>query len=281
MTGGDGPPPAVLTVERVTLHYGGLAALAEVNLAVHAGQVDGLIGPNGAGKTSLFDVITGLVRPDGGRVLLDGRDLTRLKPAARARRGIARTFQRLELFSSLTVRENIQVAAETARPAGRLGGRSAAALTDRQLDRTGLRRVAGARVDTLPTGVARLVELARALACEPRVLLVDEPASGLDPAESHELSSLLRSLAGDGLAVLLVEHDVELVLRTCTTLSVLDRGRVIAHGAPEEVRQMPAVQEAYLGSGAAPEAGTPEVSRKTSGDLAASDQVRAARGSTR
>jgi len=236
-----------LQVEGVTLYYGGLAALANVDLAVHYGQIDALIGPNGAGKTSLFDVVTGLTKPSRGRVMLAGEDVTRRHPAARARLGIARTFQRLELFSSLTVRENIQVAAEAARSLGKAGARGARALVDDQLQRTGLASLADARVDTLSTGTGRLVELARALATEPRVLLLDEPASGLDPSESSALIALLTLLAADGLAVLLVEHDVELVMATAATLTVLDRGRVLATGDPEQVRGLPEVQAAYLG----------------------------------
>jgi len=242
--GGD----AALSVEGVHLRYGGLAALSGVALEVRAGQVSGLIGPNGAGKTSLFDVVTGLTRPNSGRVLLGGHDVTRKSPTRRARLGLARTFQRLELFGSLTVRENIQVAAEAALPFWHIGARSAEALADSQIERTGLEQVANARVDTLPTGSARLVEVARALATLPTVLLLDEPASGLDPGETAELAELLVRLAKEGLAVLLVEHDVDLVMRTCSTLTVLDRGRVIANGAPPEVRDLPIVQEAYLGT---------------------------------
>jgi len=238
----------VLTVEGVGLRYGGLVALRGVDMTVHRGHVDGLIGPNGAGKTSLFNVITGLTRPTEGQVFLEGHDITRHSPTRRARLGIARTFQRLELFSSLTVRENVQVAEEAPRGVGRRGAQSAEALVTEQLERTGLMSVASARVDTLPTGTARIVELARALATEPRVLLLDEPASGLDPQETMALARLVESLAAEGLAVLLVEHDVDLVMRTCSTLTVLDRGRVIASGAPDAVQKMAIVQEAYLGS---------------------------------
>jgi len=236
-----------LVVEGVELRYGGLTALRGVDLTVHHGQVDGLIGPNGAGKTSLFDVVTGLTRPTQGRILLDGHDITSKSATRRARLGLARTFQRLELFSSLTVRENIQVAAEATRSLGRTGSRSAEAFTTAQLARTGLTPVASVRVDTLPTGIARIVEVARALASEPTVLLLDEPASGLDPPESEALARLLDTLAADGLAVLLVEHDVDLVIRTCATLTVLDRGRVIASGDPGDVQRSAAVQQAYLG----------------------------------
>jgi branched-chain amino acid transport system ATP-binding protein len=246
-----GGASVALQVDDVTLSYGGLIALSKVELAVHYGHVDALIGPNGAGKTSLFDVVTGLTRPSTGRVSLDGVDVTRRGASARARLGIARTFQRLELFSSLTVRENVQVAAEAAQPFGRAGARRARAVTAQQLERTGLAAWAGARVDTLSTGTGRLVELARALASEPKVLLLDEPASGLDRSETAALADLLAALASDGLGVLLVEHDFELVMAAATTLTVLDRGKVVATGDPEKVRSTPAVQAAYLGPGVA------------------------------
>jgi len=242
-----------LELSSVRLAYGGLVALAGVDLTVHAGRVSGLIGPNGAGKTSLFDVVTGVTRPSAGRVLLHGRDVTRSRPASRARLGLARTFQRLELFSSLTVRENVAVAAEAAGPV-RLRPTpwhhvesQARRVVDEQLARVGLSAHASARVDTLSTGTARLVEVARALATRPTVLLLDEPASGLDPSETDRLASLLLALAADGIAVLLVEHDVELVMRVCSEIVVLDRGSVLAAGLPSVVRQQPAVVEAYLG----------------------------------
>jgi branched-chain amino acid transport system ATP-binding protein len=222
-------------------------------MSVRAGAITGLIGPNGAGKTSLFDVVTGLTHPSAGRVLLHGRDVTRARPARRARLGLGRTFQRLELFSSLTVAENIAVAAEAAHRAhlhrrlGHLVLSDASAVVERQLERVGLADVASARVETLSTGTARLVEVARALAAEPSILLLDEPASGLDGAETDRLANLLLELIGDGIAVLLVEHDVELVMRVCSEVIVLDRGSVLAIGTPESVRQQPAVREAYLG----------------------------------
>jgi branched-chain amino acid transport system ATP-binding protein len=250
---GPHPEPAALELRAIHLAYGGLVALADVDLTVRAAAVTGLIGPNGAGKTSLFDVATGLTRPSGGRVFVHGHDVTRSRPASRARLGLGRTFQRLELFSSLTVRENVAVAAEAAHRARmRLNGwhlveSEASTIVDRQLERVGLTESASARVDTLSTGTARLVEVARALAAEPTVLLLDEPASGLDPAESDRLATLLLGLAADGIAVLLVEHDVELVMRVCSEVVVLDRGSVLAIGPPAAVRQQPEVLEAYLG----------------------------------
>ncbi|HXY43270.1 MAG TPA: ABC transporter ATP-binding protein [Acidimicrobiales bacterium] len=251
--GASGPGQAALELESVGLAYGGLVALSGVDLSVQAGRITGLIGPNGAGKTSLFDVVTGLTRPSAGRVLLHGRDITRSRPATRARLGLGRTFQRLELFSSLTVLENVAVAAEAADPARlrprrwRLLESDASAIVDQQLERVGLTASASARVDTLSTGTARLVEVARALAARPTVLLLDEPASGLDPTETDRLGAVLVSLAADGIAVLLVEHDVELVMRISSEVVVLDRGAVLAAGSPAAVHQRREVVEAYLG----------------------------------
>ncbi len=238
----------LLSIEGVTVTFGGLQALSEVRLDVDAGRVAGLIGPNGAGKTTLFNVICGLQAPTRGRVVLDGRDLTGLHAHKRARRGIARTFQQLEVFGSLTARENVLVAAEIR--AGWARDRSnPAAVTDEILDRVGLRVAADERVDAIPTGLARLVEVGRALATKPRVLLLDEPSSGLDESESETFGQLLLGLAADGLGVLLVEHDMALVMRTCEHIDVLDFGQVIASGPPDAIRSNPTVQAAYLGEG--------------------------------
>jgi branched-chain amino acid transport system ATP-binding protein len=236
----------VLAVEGIDVRFGGLAALDAVDLHADAGQVTGLIGPNGAGKTTLFNVITGLQTPTGGRVLLDGADITTRKPHERARLGIARTFQRLEVFGSLTARENVMVAADSRRAwsGEKLDSRRVA---DEILDRVGLLDVADEPVDAMPTGLARLVELARALAARPRLLLLDEPGSGLDQHETDDLAALLVALAADGIAILLVEHDVELVMRLCAEIFVLDFGRLIARGTPGDIRANRAVQAAYLG----------------------------------
>ena len=239
---------ALLEVRGVEVRFGGRHALRGVDLGVEAGRITGLIGPNGAGKTTLFDVVTGLRDPDAGSVVLDGRDVTRLPPHRRARLGLARTFQRLEVFGSLSARDNIRAAAEIAgrRPGG--AARSAAAEADAIVARLGLTDVAGERADALPTGSARLVELGRALATRPRVLLLDEPASGLDDAESVALGGLLVELAAAGTAVLLVEHDVGLVMRVCEKVHVLDAGAILAVGTPVAVQADPAVLAAYLGT---------------------------------
>ena len=238
---------ADLVAEKVVVRFGGIQALNEVDLTVTAGRVHGLIGPNGAGKTTLFNVINGLQPPTRGRVRFDGVDITRCSPHVRARRGIARTFQRLELFDSLTVRENVQMAAETQRrrlPAGS----SPSTLAERLLAVVGLDQVADAPTDSLPTGLARLVELARAMATSPSVLLLDEPSAGLDREETAALGRILVALAADGMAVLLVEHDMSLVMGISDQVTVLHYGETIATGDPAAVKSDPAVQAAYLGA---------------------------------
>jgi len=233
----------------ISVQFGGLQALSDVDLDVEAGSITGLIGPNGAGKTTMFNVICGLQPTTTGRVTYDGKDVTGLKTHERARLGIARTFQRLEVFGSLTARENILVGAEI-RARWSKDKVDAHAVTEEVLDRVEIRRVQDHRVDTMPTGLARLVELGRALAAAPKLLLLDEPSSGLSEEETVFFAALLRSLTAEGLGILLVEHDVELVMDVCTRIHVLDFGRKIAAGTPKEVQQDKAVQAAYLGAGA-------------------------------
>jgi branched-chain amino acid transport system ATP-binding protein len=241
-----------LEVRGVCVRFGGVAALDEVSLEVPDGSITGLIGPNGAGKTTLFDVITGVRKPSRGDVTFNGRNLRGVSPYRRSRLGLGRTFQRLELFGTLTVRENVRVAASVGRrrAARSSGGRheSVDDVTDRLLRRVHLEAVAEARADTLPTGTGRLVELARALAVHPTALLLDEPASGQNPDETSRFASMLRSLSADGLAVLLVEHDMDLVMSVCDTVFVLVQGTILCSGTPGEVQRNPAVAEAYLGS---------------------------------
>jgi branched-chain amino acid transport system ATP-binding protein len=244
---------AELSVEAVTVRFRGNVAVNGVDLTAEPGCITGLIGPNGAGKTTLFNVITGLQQPTAGRVRLDGRDITKLPPFKRARRGIGRTFQRLELFSMLTARENIRVAADIHR--GWSSRRdSPDEVADAIIDRIGLTDVAEIRVDALPTGQGRLVELGRALATQPSVLLLDEPAAGQDESETERFATLLRALAEEGMAVLLVEHDVSLVMDVCTRIHVLDFGEIIAVGAPDQIRVNDAVLAAYLGTPVEPSA---------------------------
>ena len=238
---------AILRTEDVVVRFGVLEAVSHASIEVVEGRVTGLIGPNGAGKTTCFNVITGLQEPTSGRVLFDGRDITNKNPYKRARMGIARTFQKLEVFGSLSARENILVAAEQRKTWDR-SGFDPAVVCDEILERTGLTDVSEFMVGTLPTGTARLVEFARALASNPKVLLLDEPSSGLNEEETAEMASLLRTFVADGLAVLLVEHDMSFVMGTCEYIHVLDFGKIIATGTPEEVQADPVVQAAYLGT---------------------------------
>lgn len=238
----------LLQVEEVAVRFGGLQALRGVNVEAGQGTVTGLIGPNGAGKTTLFNVICGYQAPTAGRVLVDGRDISGLAPHRRARLGIARTFQRLETFGSLTARDNIRVAAEVRRRYSRERVDIEAA-TDEILDLVGLRAVADEQVDAMPTGLARLVELGRALATRPRLLLLDEPSSGLDENESEDFGRLLLRLAAGGMGVLLVEHDIDLVMAACSNIFVLDFGAILAWGTPAEIQRNEAVRAAYLGVG--------------------------------
>ena len=249
-----------LRVEDVAVRFGGLNALDGVFLEVPPATIVGLIGPNGAGKTTLFNCVTGVLRPTSGRVELFGQDVTDWPAHTRARLGVGRTFQRLELFGSLTVRENLIVAAEA--QAGRGGVVSdllalppsvetrAEALerAGAVLERVGIAEYADAVAADLPIGLARLVELGRALSTEPRLLLLDEPSSGLRAAESARLATLLREARdGEGLSSLVVEHDMGFVLELCEHVYVLDFGRLLAEGSPAEIRRSPVVQSAYLG----------------------------------
>jgi branched-chain amino acid transport system ATP-binding protein len=243
--------PAALVVSEVSVRFGGLQALNAVSLEVAQGEVHGLIGPNGAGKTTLFNVITGLQRPTHGRVRLGDHDVTGAKPHVRSRRGLGRTFQRLELFGTLSARENVQMAAEVQR--NKLtNGRTPIEEAEFQLERVGILHIADEPTDSLPTGLARLVEMARALATSPTVLLLDEPSSGLNAEETHGLGEVLQQLASEGMGVLLVEHDMALVMAICSRVDVLDNGQIIARGNPASVRANPVVQEAYLGAESEP-----------------------------
>jgi branched-chain amino acid transport system ATP-binding protein len=240
-----------LDVQDVTVRFGGVTAVNNATVTADGGHVTALIGPNGAGKTTLFNVITGLQKPTEGKVFLDGNDLTHTPTHQRARHGIARTFQRLEAFGSLTVTENIRVAADAAARRSRRGGArtkaNPGAVTRELVARIGLERYADAPADAVPTGIARLLELARALAIDPDLLLLDEPSSGLSESETEAFGDLLRELAGQGRAVLIVEHDMPLIMRISDRIHVLDRGVLIASGTPSEIQADPAVRKAYLG----------------------------------
>ena len=246
----------LLQAEEITVRFGGHVALAEVSVDAEAGIVTGLIGPNGAGKTTCFNVLSGLLKPDAGRVMFDGDEISDVPAFKRGRLGIARTFQRIEVFGSLTVYENVLVAAEIRKrwargPSDGDGDADPRQESEELVDLVGLRDVARERVDSIPTGLARLTELARSLATRPRLILLDEPSSGLDDAESDAFGELLLRLTDEGLAILLVEHDIDLVMQVCARIHVLEFGQIIAVGNPPEIQRNPQVQAAYLGTGAA------------------------------
>jgi branched-chain amino acid transport system ATP-binding protein len=230
----------LLAVDKVTRRFGGVVALDRVTFEVRPGEIVGLIGPNGAGKTTVFNVITRLYTPDSGEIMFDGESLLRTKPHRVIRRGIARTFQNLALFPTMSILENVRVGGH-----GRSGGRDALEL----LDYVGLANMAHRPAAGLPFGTLKRIEIARALASAPRLLLLDEPAAGLNHEEVEYLGQFLRRLQTDfDLTLLLVEHHMNLVMGISDRVYVLDFGRVIAEGTPREVQKNAAVIEAYLGT---------------------------------
>jgi branched-chain amino acid transport system ATP-binding protein len=245
---------ALLQAQDVTVTYGGVHANEGVNLTVEEGRFVGLIGANGAGKTTFIDAITGLASIAAGSVIFDGVDITTAAPEERARRGLVRTFQALELFDDLTVRDNLLVMCENPRwwslPADVLR-RKRPAYVDEQtqwaLSRLGVEHLAERLPEDLSHGQRKIIGVARALAARPKLVLLDEPAAGLDAHESRDLSKILRGLLDDGISVFLIDHDMGLVLSVCDEIYVLDFGRLVAHGTPAEVRGDPAVVAAYLG----------------------------------
>ncbi|MBL7500029.1 ABC transporter ATP-binding protein [Frankia sp. CNm7] len=258
-TTAGGAPEPLLRLYGISKRFGGVQALTNVSLEVAPGRVQGLIGPNGAGKTTLFDIVSGITPPTVGGVQFAGREVSGLSSTARARLGMRRTFQRAQVFSWLSVEDNVLAALEwhgggggvladlVAWPGRRALERSRREKADEVLAWCGLADCRRAAAGSLPLGQQRLVELARAIVDEPRLLLLDEPTSGLDHAESERFGDLIQSLRGKGTAILLVEHDAGFVMRMCDRITVLNLGAVLAEGTPAQIQADEAVRNAYLG----------------------------------
>jgi branched-chain amino acid transport system ATP-binding protein len=250
---------ALLDAVEVSKHFGGVHALIDVGFSIRAGEIYGLIGPNGAGKTTLFNVITGFATPDAGRIALAGHALAGLKPDAITRLGVARTFQNIRLFANLSALENVMIgrhartgcgvwSAILRTPGQRSEESAIEARAAQLLDSVGIGARANVLARNLSYGDQRRLEIARALATEPRLLALDEPAAGMNPTETAALGQLLQRIRADGVTLLLIEHDMRLVMGLCDRVLVLDFGRRIAEGAPRAVQHDPAVVAAYLGA---------------------------------
>jgi branched-chain amino acid transport system ATP-binding protein len=264
-TAGDGATPvdAMIRLEGITVRFGGIVALDDVSFEAAGGEVLGIIGPNGAGKTTLFDVVSGVRTPNSGRVHVDGTDVTNRSSSSRARAGLRRTFQRVQTFGWLSVEDNILSALEwrgggggfladmTALPTRRRRERARRDRVEDVMERCGLLPVRQELAGSLPIGVARMVELARAIVDDPKVLLLDEPASGLDETEIERLGTQIQQVRDTGCAVLLVEHNAGFVMQQSDRVVVLDLGSVLASGLPDEIQRDQRVRDAYLGEGEA------------------------------
>jgi branched-chain amino acid transport system ATP-binding protein len=249
---------SILTVENLRIAFGGVVAIDGVSFAVEPNEIFALIGPNGAGKTTLFNMVSGLYVPQSGRVILNGEDVTKLAPQELARRGMSRTFQNLQVFFRMTAVENVMVGRHLHEkrnvlahlftlPSVHAQNRTTRTAAERLLDLVGLADVADKPASSLPYGALKRLEIARALASEPKIVLLDEPAAGCNPVETEEIDAVIKTIAAQGVTVVLVEHDMRLVMRISSRIHVLDRGRTLAQGRAEDVRANPAVISAYLG----------------------------------
>jgi branched-chain amino acid transport system ATP-binding protein len=250
----------MLKTENITKIFGGITALEDVSVTITKGEITGIIGPNGAGKTTLFNIITGLYTQTAGKVFLNDSNISAFPPERLARLGLVRTFQNIELFGQMTVLENVMVGLHTKSRSGiiscafKLPGqiREERAVREKAmnlLEYCGLTEEAGMIAGNLPFGKGRLLEIARAMAPEPQIILMDEPAAGLNNRETVHLADIIRKIRDTGVTVVLVEHDMELIMDICDTIIVLDLGRKLAEGTPREIQENPAVIAAYLGAG--------------------------------